>query len=456
MTSRARATKEASADVPQLRFAAIGAGEVAVLRVLGTILSAATSVILSRLLGSEGIGVYSLTTLVVGVLFPVLTLGLPSAATYYVAKGDYPASDVWKTSRALGLGFAAIGWIAGAVVAWMLRGTVFSEVNIWYVLLGLASLFPMLLSTLFCGVLLGNRRFGWYGLIPVLQGAMQLILLLVFVGALHWYILGALIALIMSQTVSLAVGLLVFRGADFVDPMGRFRWEYACGAIQYGWPVSIAGIIWLLHLRVDRFLLAAWNGPSEVGLYSVSVWLSEALWLVSGATSQVVLPLSARWALDRTVGLTPLAFRAMIFMTGLAAVLGFILSPWFIPVVFSDAFLGSVRPFQLMLPGVVLIAGAQVLSQDLLGRGAVWPNTAVSTGSLVLNLILNTILIPRYGAAGAAAASSLSYVAGAIGTTLVFCNLHRLSPLQLLRPDWNDRRVVRSVARRLVAIFRSG
>ena len=55
------------------------------------------------------------------------------------------------------------------------------------------------------------------------------------------------------------------------------------------------------------------------------------------------------------------------------------------------------------------MGGAKVLANELAGRGYPHYNSAVSAMALVVTLLLDVLLIPRWGAMGAAAASSVAY-----------------------------------------------
>ena len=65
----------------------------------------------------------------------------------------------------------------------------------------------------------------------------------------------------------------------------------------------------------------------------------------------------------------------------------------------------------LLLPGVVLLGGAKVLTNEIAGRGYPHYNSLNSGLALVLTVIFDLVLIPRYGVVGAALASSLAYTA---------------------------------------------
>lgn len=104
-----------------------------------------------------------------------------------------------------------------------------------------------------------------------------------------------------------------------------------------------------------------------------------------------------------------MVFRNVLFVTFFAAFLLFAFSRWLIISFYSNEFLGSVLPLQILLVGTPLIAGWQVLANDIGGRGKPMINTYISGFSIILNVALNIFLIPKWGIAGAALATVISY-----------------------------------------------
>ncbi len=64
---------------------------------------------------------------------------------------------------------------------------------------------------------------------------------------------------------------------------------------------------------------------------------------------------------------------------------------------------------RLLLPGVVLLTVARGVTADLAARGRVDLNLYVSIVTVAISIILNIILIPRYGINGSAVATTFSY-----------------------------------------------
>ena len=117
-----------------------------------------------------------------------------------------------------------------------------------------------------------------------------------------------------------------------------------------------------------------------------------------------------------------------IVITGLGAV-----APWLIPFLFGEAYRSAIVCLWLLLPGLVLMGAGRVLSQAIAGAGR--PGLNACVGLLTLSLAVTTSLLwaPRWGAAGVALATSLAYVADALGKAAVYCRLTGAAPASLWR-----------------------
>jgi O-antigen/teichoic acid export membrane protein len=124
---------------------------------------------------------------------------------------------------------------------------------------------------------------------------------------------------------------------------------------------------------------------------------------------------------------------ALLLVGGLA-----LAAPVLVPAFYGPEFKPSVRVLQILLPGVFCLLALKVLNMDLAGRGRPGISLYVMTPALVINVLLNLYLLPRYGACGAALASSISYSLGGIGMMFLYCRWTGLSLGELWRYQRSD------------------
>jgi len=78
---------------------------------------------------------------------------------------------------------------------------------------------------------------------------------------------------------------------------------------------------------------------------------------------------------------------------------------------YSETFIAAYLPLLALLPGVVLLGGAKVLTAEILGRGYPQYNSFLSGSGLAITILGDLILVPKFNVLGAALASTISYIA---------------------------------------------
>ncbi|MFX0198939.1 MAG: polysaccharide biosynthesis C-terminal domain-containing protein, partial [Candidatus Hodarchaeota archaeon] len=231
--------------------------------------------------------------------------------------------------------------------------------------------------------------------------------------------------------------------------------SYLKDAFRYGFKVYLGNIIGFLHYRIDLFLINIFLNPLAVGFYSIAVALAEKIWLISQSAGVVLFPrVSSETDEKRLKELTPLVCRNILLMTGIGAILLFFLGHLLIVFFYSKKFSDSVLPFQILLIGAVTMSGWRILANDLYGRGKPALNIYISVASVILNIILNIIWIPKFGIAGAAWATSISYTFAFAIITIAYCKVSGNSVYETVFIQRSDLKLYKgymsSVVQRLV------
>lgn len=174
--------------------------------------------------------------------------------------------------------------------------------------------------------------------------------------------------------------------------------------------IGATNVVSLLNYRATLFLVERSGGLAETGVYSVAVQVAELLWLLSSAVTvsayhRIGAPDAAEAAATtlRAVRFNLLATLAAapFLYWGAAAVLPHLLGP---------AYAAALLPLALLLPGVAGYAAASSLSAYYTNhRGRPQWSAAIAALSLGLTLAIAAWSVPRFGAAGAALATSLAY-----------------------------------------------
>ncbi|MBU8870473.1 MAG: polysaccharide biosynthesis C-terminal domain-containing protein [Gemmatimonadales bacterium] len=198
--------------------------------------------------------------------------------------------------------------------------------------------------------------------------------------------------------------------------------------MRHGWVGQISAVAYFLLLRLDQGLLEYFRGAAEVGIYSLAVYMGEMLWLLPGALTPILVHTSATSATDPDRDRTALrAVQLGILITFAVAVPLYLLAEPLLGFLAGGQYQASGAALKALLPGIVVFAPGAVLAGDFIGRGKPHWNTQASVLTVVVNIAVGLWFIPRYGAVGAAYASSIAYFCGSVVMVLRFRQVTGLS-----------------------------
>ena len=380
-----------------------------VTRILQLALGIGSSIIIARVLGPQGKGIYSLAILLPTLIIGFGDFGIVHASVFYVGRKKYSAEEILGNNITLSFLLGIAGFFIGLIIIVFFGSFLFPGVTKAYLFLALF-LIPLEFFLSFVNyLLLGLRKIKEFNFINILQSFVFLLLISIPLLALSFGVKEVITAYLISRFIGVVV--LFFLAKRIV---GNFHLHlgksYLKDVFRYGFKIYLASIIQFLHYRIDMFLVNIFLNPIAVGFYSIAVGLAEQIWLVSQSAGIVLFPrVSSETDEKRLKEFTPLVCRNVLLITLIGAILLFFLGRLLIFLFYSEKFSASVLPFQILLIGVVTMSGWKILCNDLYGRGKPELNIYISLISVVLNIILNILWIPKFGIAGAAWASSASY-----------------------------------------------
>jgi len=203
-----------------------------------------------------------------------------------------------------------------------------------------------------------------------------------------------------------------------------------------------------LNFRIDVARRQWLRGAEEVGIYSLGVSIAEKVQYLPEALALVVLSQVATSADSEANRRTSRVLRSTLWFLGAFAVLLGTAAGWLVPWVYGEAFASSTVALRLLLPGMLGLTVYQLLHSDLTGRGRAQVTLWVFLLALGLNVALNLWWIPRWGAAGAALASTVSYSAGALGLLGCYRRLTGVAWRELLVPSHTELGAMAGAVRR--------
>lgn len=183
-----------------------------------------------------------------------------------------------------------------------------------------------------------------------------------------------------------------------------------------GFPLIVSAIIATLYLRIDQVMLGLLASFEEVGSFAVAVRIVEATYIVPTAVAVAVFP-----AILKSRDLDPTIYSARMqslydatFWAGvLVAVPLSLLAPMIVRLLVGPQYetAGAVLAILAWMPIWTFLAF--VRQRWFFAENALWTGAAMELLGCVVNVVANLLLIPRYGAVGAAFASLISAAAAA-------------------------------------------
>jgi len=394
------------------------------------------SIVVGRMFGPAGNGELSLLTATLEITTMIAGLGLMGGITYYVSHGRWSARkagrDTLRAAGALGVAGAAGALIVYAIT----RDDALSGVSGGLFLISVAAV-PFMLTWQFVGAIaLGRERYEPYAAFQVLQAftllvvgvalAFPLDLEGVVIGLLASHVAGALFAVYWIARYSHSDVDRAARGRPGIDEGGELR-----KAVSFGLRSWSANLMQVLNYRLDLFILGAIAGNAELGVYAVALAVTGLGWLLPSALEVVLFPRTA--TLDAAVRSGELGGEqsdapviSAVHHTVLLLVPTLIVG---VPLLYGPRFDDTVVLGLILIPGVLGLGLAKVLSAVFTGRG--FPQYALYATLIAVPITIGLYfaLIPPLEATGAAIASCASYLL-TTGLSMVFFKRATAIPLR--------------------------
>jgi O-antigen/teichoic acid export membrane protein len=402
-------------------------------------IAAIAEICFARLLGPAPRGLISLCLMAVAFGAMVGSLGSEATVVVWISRfrghprsAWFPAVMLWVASGSL---LSASAW---AVLYWQIHPSFLKGITPGMALLVLWSIPVTVSFSVLMAMLVGEERFYLRSIIALVNRIVALLAFLIIVLFLGRKAETAVIGNLVGLLVALGIATVALR--HFFPNAWRIlrAQEHLVPTVLFGIRGQAGTLASFFSYRLDVFVVNYFLDASQVGLYSLGVIISEALWQLPAIVATALFPRTARTVGAGADDFTCMILRQVSLITIVAAVLLAAASPVAIPLIFGARFAPSISVVWWILPGTVALSLGKVVAADLTARGLVNHLPVSAVIGLILTLVLDFLLIPRFGIQGAALASSAAYLGSGIYLLSVIQRKLKTSWKNLLLPSLTE------------------
>ncbi len=386
------------------------------IRVSGALMSFGFAVLLARIIGVEGVGVYMMALMVVSAAAVLGRLGQDNAMLRFIA-----AADDWTAVRGVFAGGCRLVFVASAsttVLTWLLApliaDRVFDEPTLFEPLrLMSLAIAPVAFVWVLSASLRGLLRIRDAQLLQhVLVPAFGVALLGILAAGGYSDVRSAIWAFIVSNVLVVVLGVRLWRRANRparnVDGVFDGR-----KLLRTGLPLLGVASTNLINGWVATTTLGIYRSAEEVGLYNIALRTALLMSFVLTSFVAVAAPkFSALWSKGDRVSLarvTVTSTRVMTLLT-LPLLLLFVLAPKVVLRLFGGAFDAAAPVLVILAAGQFFGVACGMMSPLLVMSGHERVLRNIFLVSASTNVVLCCVFVPGAGIKGAAYATACSWV----------------------------------------------
>ncbi|MBF0547343.1 MAG: flippase [Candidatus Riflebacteria bacterium] len=363
----------------------------------------------TRYLGPEQFGLLGYSTSFAALFGAIATLGLDAIVIRELVKFPEKQDEFLGSAFWLKLFGGVITLILTIVAIWFVRKG--DMMTLWLVAISAASFIFQSLNVIdFYFQALLKSRYTVYAA----NGAFLITTVYKIFLLLNK---GSLIAFAWTSFFEIALTALFLIVAYHKSQQNIWKWKFntkiAYNFLKDSWPLVFSSIAITIYMKIDQVMIGDLSNNMEVGFYAVAARLSELGFFVPMIVLSSIYPkLIELFNKDETLYTKQLQKVMGLFFWGwlTLSIIVFIFSEKIILLMFGKTFLPSAPILTVhIFSGIIVSMGVIFSNRFLLKNQQIIGLYGTIVGA-VANILLNFILIPKYGGVGAAWATLISYI----------------------------------------------
>ncbi len=190
------------------------------------------------------------------------------------------------------------------------------------------------------------------------------------------------------------------------------KWDIVKKMLSQSWPLMFSAAFAIIYSRIDQIMIKNMLNTSSVGIYDAAVRIAEMWYFIPTIIITALFP-----AIMNAKKVSELLYfqrikKLFLLLLGISSAVGLIITlaaPFIIKILYGREFIQSVPILQIYVWSGVSISLFLLAQHFLLAEERQGIIFISSLSAMIVNILLNIYLIPRWGIKGAAWATFISY-----------------------------------------------
>lgn len=379
-------------------------------------------VLLARILGAEGRGLLAAILVYPQIMLALSEGGMRQAAINFIGQKKATDAEILSALIAYILIAGSIGYAAVFCLIYFFGNY---DIQLTLIFIAAAILPFTLIVNALQGFLLGKEDINKFNKAIWIQKVLYVCALFLLYLLDNLTVTSALLITCLAAFFNV-IQMFIYFKREYKTRLSM-NWSVLANMFKAGLVYALAFFLIQANYKLDILLLSWMNAGSSVGEYVVSLQIGELLWQLPGAVLIILISKSANSNSKDMINSLCKTVRITFFVTFILS-LGLLLATYYLAVpVFGNEYSNLFTLILLLCPGLVFATLFKTLNAYYAGQGKPQIALLIMFCSVFVNVVVNIILIPKYGASGAAIASSISYVISGVFIVLIFSHQEKIS-----------------------------
>jgi len=411
----------------------------------GKLISYGYTIIIARI-GSEVFGLYNLGISIISFLIIFSLFGLNSGIVRYISyyrtkKDESRIKGIIKSSLKISIPLSIFFSLILFIFSSTISKNIFHNPNLILVLRILAFAIPIIVITeIFLNIFTAFKRIEYkIFIIEVLEKLVRIIIAFVLIY-LGFTLKAAIFSYIISIIISFLLSIYFSEKVFFFFKSKIKAIEMKKELIIYSFPLLFSGVLISIVKWIDTIMIGFLKNASDVGVYNVALSTSYLMVIIPTAVMSLFLPIiTEKYSKNNYKEIKNISKNVIrwIFILNISLftiILTF--SKEILKLMFGQEYILGNNSLIILLIGYLIFSFAHVHSNYLVMIKKTRLILFINVFMALLNILLNLLLIPKYGIIGGAIATSSSLFLSYVLSFYYSYKFSRINPydIKLIKP----------------------